>query len=184
MSRSCPPGAPAPRRCRPLLGLLAIAAVTTAAPEAMAQRLRYQFGAPGAGVPGQGEHTSGMLTPDQIEACLRRWQALGAMAQAVERDQVRVEGLEAELAALTPAPSRARSVRAAPPPSAAPAVSPQQLAAERQAKTEAVNTERRRYLEAVERYRGAAEGFNAGCALRRYYEDEMQAARTKLGITE
>jgi hypothetical protein len=171
-----------PRPRRALLGLIGLLSACLAPHDAGAQRLRYQFGAPGTGLPGQGEYGADILAPAQIEACLRRWQELNAMADAIERDQARVETLEAELAAPQPAPARGRAPRGmAPAQSAASSVSPQQAAAERQAKMEALNAERRRYLEAVERYRGAAEGFNFGCALRRYYEADMQAAHAWLG---
>ncbi len=69
-------------------------------------------------------------------------------------------------------------------PAPGPTVSPEQAAAERQAKIDAANAERRRYLDAVERFRAGAEAFNAGCALRRYYESDMRAARARLGIAE
>jgi len=63
-----------------------------------------------------------------------------------------------------------------------PAVSPEQAEAERQAKFETANTLRRQYMDGVERQRIQVERFNLDCATRLYYEEDMRAARARLGI--
>ncbi|MBX6375345.1 MAG: hypothetical protein IRZ13_14065 [Acetobacteraceae bacterium] len=150
-----------------------------------AQGARYQFGLPGFGLPEKGEYGPGILTAEQAEACLRRWRELEAAQAALERDQRQLDQLEAELyappqraaAARRPAPRRGGQAQAV-----TPAVSPEQAEAERQAKFETANTLRRQYMDGVERQRIQVERFNLDCATRLYYEEDMRAARARLGI--
>lgn len=148
-----------------------------------AQGARYQFGLPGFGLPEKGEYGPGILTAEQAEACLRRWRELEAAQSALERDQRQLDQLEAELyappqrtAARRPAPRRGGQAQAA-----TPTVSSEQAEAERQAKFETANTLRRQYMEGVERQRIQVERFNLDCATRLYYEEDMRAARARLG---
>ncbi|MBW8271216.1 hypothetical protein [Caldovatus aquaticus] len=172
-----------PRRGSARPGLALFLAALVLAPPAGAQGLRYQFGIPGTGLPEKGEYGPGILTAEQAEACLRRWQALGAAQDALEHDRQQLDRMEAELNA---PPRRAQPAArrggqqgpAQPPPSA------EQVAAEHRAKIEAADAQRRRYMAGVERHHAQLQAFNFDCATKRFYEEDMRAARARLGIAD
>lgn len=151
---------------------------------AVAQGTHYRFGVPGAGLPEKGAYGPGVLTPQQVEACLQRWQALSAVREKLQQDERQLDQLEAELQTPRRGAAAQRGAGQRRGGAQAPAVPPAQAEAEHQAKLETAYSLRRSYMEAVAQYGVQVQGFNAECATRRYYEEDMRAARTRLGIAD
>jgi len=167
-----------PRGVMPARLLLLILALAPAV--AVAQRGRQVDLDEGAGVAGQGRYGAGMLTPAQLEACLLTVAQVNRNAPLLDAEDARLRQQRAELRQLRP--ELANGARRIDQRNAEAVATYNQL-------IEDLRTREAAHAADVETLRRATEAhqrqvllFETHCARRRYYANDMQAVRARLGL--
>jgi hypothetical protein len=135
----------------------------------------------GAGVAGQGgRYGPGMLTPAQLEACLRTVAQVNRNAPLLDAEDARLREQRAELRQLRPElVSGARRIDRSDPSAVA---TYNQLIEDLRVREAAHAADVETLRRATEAHERQAALFDAHCARRRYYVQDMQAVRARLGL--
>jgi hypothetical protein len=162
---------------RRVVGTIALAALLLPAPAAARRRVRIV----GGGVTGHKTYSSpNVLKPEDLRSCLQQEAALNELGELVDAEEVVLQKRAEQIDQM----GRSLDSRKA------------RVDVYSKASVDAYNREVDRHRKVVAEYNDGTppfnarvadfnnrlQGFNANCAGKSYYEDDMQMARTALGI--
>lgn len=162
---------------RGLLRILAGAPLAAPVP-AHARRSRVRFS--GSGMAGRGAYAPDVLTQDQLARCLTLERDINAGADGIETAEEALKRQETEIDRL----GRDIDLRAArvDRTSQAAVDGHNRLVSQHRAMVRDFNARLAGFNARVEAHNAQVANFNGSCAQRRYYESDMQAVRTRLGL--